>query len=127
MDLDKKYSLLKTFIKSKGKNGVVIAFSGGVDSSTLAAISYNILGKQAVAVSATSATYSSKELKEAKKIAKEIGIKHYFIEEHSLSNQDFIKNPLNRCYYCKRELLKSLRKFASKIRFSNSASDSILK
>ena len=84
---------------------MVIAFSGGVDSSTLAAVSHQVLGEKAVAVIAQSPTYTSEELKDAKKIAKDIGIKLYVIETNELSNEDFSKNPENRCYYCKKELL----------------------
>ncbi|MEM7819169.1 MAG: ATP-dependent sacrificial sulfur transferase LarE [Candidatus Aenigmatarchaeota archaeon] len=117
MDLDKKYEKLKKFVEEKGKEGVVIAFSGGVDSSTLAAVCYNLLGEKAVAVTAKSPTYPSSEIKEAKRIAKEIGIKHYLIETNELSNENFVKNPENRCYYCKKELLDSLQNFARKIGF----------
>ena len=74
-NLDGKLEGLKHFIEEKGKDGVVIAFSGGVDSSTLAAISYEVLGEKAVAVIAQSPTYTSEELRDAKKIAAEIGIK----------------------------------------------------
>ena len=54
-----------------------------------------------------SPTYTSEELKDAKKIAKDIGIKLYVIETNELSNENFSKNPENRCYYCKKELLAS--------------------
>lgn len=111
-DLNRKLEELKHFIKEKGKDGVVIAFSGGVDSSTLAAVSHGILGEKAVAVIAQSPTYTSEELKDAKKVATDIGIKLYVIETDELSNEDFSKNPENRCYYCKKELLKSLIDFA---------------
>ena len=66
-DLNSKLKQLKEFIKEKGKDGVVIAFSGGVDSSTLAALSHEILGEKAVAVIAQSPTYTSEELREAKR------------------------------------------------------------
>ncbi|HEX9261689.1 MAG TPA: asparagine synthase-related protein, partial [Candidatus Bathyarchaeia archaeon] len=69
-----KIEKVKKIIEEKGKNGAIIAFSGGVDSSTLAAISHTVLGAKAVAVTATSPTYTPEELEEAKSIAKEIGI-----------------------------------------------------
>jgi uncharacterized protein len=116
-NLSRKYEGLKHFIQEKGKNGVVIAFSGGVDSSTLAAVCYNVLGDQAIAVTAKSPTYPPEEIEEAKEIAKEIGIKHYIIETNELSNENFVKNPENRCYYCKRELLNTLQNFAQKLGF----------
>ncbi|MBT0158594.1 ATP-dependent sacrificial sulfur transferase LarE [Candidatus Bathyarchaeota archaeon A05DMB-2] len=113
----RKYEKLKRYIETKGKDGVVIAFSGGLDSSTLAAVSYNILGDRVVAVTATSPTYPPEELEEAKKVAKEIGIKLYVVETDELSNENFIKNPENRCYYCKKELLERLQKIAKELGF----------
>jgi pyridinium-3,5-biscarboxylic acid mononucleotide sulfurtransferase len=113
-----KIEKLKEFICDKGKDGVVVAFSGGVDSSTLAAITYQVLGKKAVAVIAQSPTYTSEELQDAKKIAKEIGIKLYIVQTNELDNPDFKRNPENRCYYCKKELLQTLRDFASKLGFN---------
>jgi uncharacterized protein len=112
-----KMEKLRGFICDKGKGGVVVAFSGGVDSSTLAAITYQVLGEKAVAVIAQSPTYTSEELQDAKKIAKEIGIKLYVVQTNELDNPDFNRNPENRCYYCKKELLQTLRDFAGKLGF----------
>lgn len=116
-DLNHKLEELKHFIKEKGKDGLVIAFSGGVDSSTLAAVSHEVLGERAVAVIAQSPTYTSEELRDAKKIATDIGIKLFVVETNELENPDFSKNPENRCYYCKKELLVSLTEFAHKLGF----------
>jgi uncharacterized protein len=116
-ELSVKLQRLRSFIKETGKDGVVIAFSGGVDSSTLAAVSHEVLGEKAVAVTAQSPTYPSEELTDAKKTAKEIGIKLYTIETNELYNEDFSRNPENRCYYCKKELLISLIDFAREIGF----------
>ncbi len=108
---------LKRFIADKGKDGVVIAFSGGVDSSTLAAISYEVLAEKAVAVIAQSPTYTSEELKDAKQVAKDIDLKLYVVATNELENPDFSRNPENRCYYCKKELLQTLLVFAHKLGF----------
>jgi len=112
-----KYERLLRFIKDKGRNGVVIAFSGGVDSSTLAAICHNILGDKAIAVTAVSPIYPSEEIEEAKDIAREIGIKHLLIKTNQLSNENFVENPENRCYYCKKELLHHLQAVAERLGF----------
>jgi pyridinium-3,5-biscarboxylic acid mononucleotide sulfurtransferase len=112
-----KFKQLKQFIREKGKDGVAIAFSGGVDSSTLAAVSHEVLGEKAVAVIAQSPTYTSEELKDAKQVAKDIGIKLYVIETNELSNENFSKNPENRCYYCKKELLECLLDFGHELGF----------
>jgi pyridinium-3,5-biscarboxylic acid mononucleotide sulfurtransferase len=110
--LQKKIDKLKSFIAEKGKNGVVIAFSGGVDSATLAAISHQVLGEKTVAVIAQSPTYTAEELHDAKQTAKEIGIKLYITHTNELENPEFTKNPENRCYHCKKELLQKLTAFA---------------
>ena len=115
--LDEKYEKLRRFILDKGKDGVVIAFSGGVDSSTLAAVCHDLLGEKAVAVTATSPTYPAEEIEEAKRVAREIGIRHILVESDELSNEDFVRNPENRCYYCKRELLNCLQSIADKLGF----------
>jgi uncharacterized protein len=116
-NLSEKYEKLKRFIQEKGKNGVVIALSGGVDSSTLTAICYNILGEKAVAVTAKSSTYPPEEISEAQRVARGIGIKHYIIETDELSNENFVRNPENRCYYCKKELVGRLQQFARRLGF----------
>ena len=116
-NLNHKLESLKNFIKEKGKDGLVVAFSGGVDSSTLAAVSHEVLGERAVAVIAQSPTYTSEELRDAKKIAADIGIKLYVVETNELENPDFSRNPENRCYFCKKELLTSLIDFANKLGF----------
>ncbi|KPV64244.1 MAG: putative NH(3)-dependent NAD(+) synthetase [Candidatus Bathyarchaeota archaeon BA2] len=116
-DLHEKYEKLRRFIEEKGRKGVVIALSGGVDSSTLAAICHDVLGERAVAVTAKSPTYPPEEMDEAQRTAEEIGIKHYIVETDELSNEDFVRNPENRCYYCKKELLDCLQDFAHRLEF----------
>lgn len=115
--LDEKLSELKQFIVEKGKEGVVIAFSGGVDSATLASVCRQVLGEKVVAVVAKSPTYPLEELSQAKQVAKEIGIKIFVIETQEMLNEYFNKNPENRCYYCKKELLTQLIKLAKAMGF----------
>jgi pyridinium-3,5-biscarboxylic acid mononucleotide sulfurtransferase len=119
VDLKNKLVKLKAFIADVGKDGVVVAFSGGVDSSTLAAVSQQILGSKAIAVIAKSPTYTTQELEDAKRIAADIGIKIFTIETNELANPDFAKNPENRCYYCKKELLQNLVNFAHTFGFKS--------
>jgi uncharacterized protein len=111
-ELAAKLEELKRYIAEKGRNGAVIAYSGGVDSTTLAAISRQVLGDRVAAVIAQSPTYTAAELKEAKQAAKDIGIKLYITLTDELKNPDFARNPENRCYFCKKELLQKLLKFA---------------
>lgn len=90
-------------------NSVVIAYSGGLDSTFLLKMAIDTLGRDNVlAVTARSETYPYSEYKEAKKIAKAIDAKHLTIETNELAIENFKSNPVNRCYYCKRELFKQL-------------------
>ncbi len=115
--LQKKYRQLIQFIGENGRQGAIIAFSGGVDSSTLAKVSRDVLGDKVIAVSGISATYSQTELVEARKIAKEIGIKHQVVTTCETEKEEFLRNPENRCYYCKGELLDVLIELADQVGF----------
>ncbi|MFA5007988.1 MAG: ATP-dependent sacrificial sulfur transferase LarE [Candidatus Omnitrophota bacterium] len=115
--LQKKYLKLKRRLNSLGS--AVIAFSGGTDSSILAKVAFDCLGKKSIAVTAKSATYALKDLKEATKTAKLIGIRHVIIKTSESKNKKFINNPLNRCYWCKRELFIKLRALADKYKIRN--------
>lgn len=108
--MSEKYNKLLEYLKSL--DSVLIAFSGGVDSTLLAKASYDALGDRALAVTAVSSTYPEREREEARKYAGEIGIRHIFIESEELKIEGFAKNPVNRCYYCKRELFSKLRSIA---------------
>ncbi len=109
-DVEHKIKEIEKALKSKGS--VVVAFSGGVDSSVLAAIAYKALKNKALAVTANSQTLAIGELECAKRVAKEIGIKHVIIDYDELSQPEFAKNPVDRCYYCKKGLIKQLKKIA---------------
>ena len=112
--MKEKLEHLKEIIKEK--DSLMIAFSGGVDSSLVAKIAYEVLGKKALAVTLTSDTFSKRELESAKIIAKEIGITHVIIESSELGNDEFVKNPENRCYYCKKEEAIVLKRIANENR-----------
>ena len=115
--INQKFELFKRYIADVGKDGAVIAFSGGVDSSTLAAISHMILDKKTVVAVAQSNIYPYEELQHAKKIADEIGIKLYITQTNELTNPNFNTNPENRCYYCKKELLTNIKHLANQLGF----------
>ncbi|SNX55066.1 ATP-dependent sacrificial sulfur transferase LarE [Thermoanaerobacterium sp. RBIITD] len=110
MLLNEKYEKLKKYIEELGS--AVIAFSGGVDSTFLLKICYDVLKDKAIAVTATSSTYPEREFREAIKLAKEIGIRHKIIRSEELEIEGFAKNHVNRCYYCKSELFSKLIKVA---------------
>lgn len=91
-----------------------MAFSGGVDSSFLLKVASMVLGKRVLAVIAVSATYPASELKAAKKIAAQIGVRLKVIRSKEFDNPKFVDNSLKRCYYCKKELFNKLRQIADK-------------
>jgi uncharacterized protein len=90
----------------------VIAYSGGVDSTFLIKVAYDTLGKNALAVTATSSTYPKRELQDAKRYAHKIGIPHVIIHSEELEIPKFSDNPPERCYYCKKELFRKIQKIA---------------
>ena len=100
---------------------VVVAFSGGVDSTLVAKVCYDILKDNAMAVTARSETYPDFEFKEAQKLAKEIGIKHLVIDTSELAIEGFADNPPDRCYFCKTELFEKLKVIAKQHGFLNVA------
>ena len=89
-----------------------IAYSGGLDSTFLIKIAYDTLGKNAVAVTATSSTYPKRELQDAKLFAKTTGIPHIVFHSEELDINKFSNNPPDRCYYCKKELFKKIKQIA---------------
>lgn len=115
--LEDKLKSLKNIIKSL--DSVVIAFSGGVDSTLLAKVAYEVLGDKALAVTARSETYTKSELEDAIKLAKEIGIKHEVIVSEELDIPEFSHNPTDRCYHCKKELLRKLKGIAESKGYKN--------
>jgi len=91
---------------------LVIAFSGGADSSFLASTACEVLGDKALAVTFSTEVHSRFEIQEAQKIAEEIGIKHEVINVKLLDNRNFTENSPLRCYFCKKVLFSRLKKIA---------------
>ena len=112
-ELQKKYDCLLEVIKSYGK--VALAFSGGVDSTLLAAASSEALGSDSVlCITARSASFPERELKAASDFCASRGIEHMIVDSEELDIEGFSKNPPNRCYLCKRELFSKIIDVASK-------------
>jgi len=92
---------------------VAIAYSGGVDSTFLLKVAHDVLGKDILAITASSATYPRRELKNVKQFTRSRGIKHVIIYPEQTEIDEFSKNPTNRCYYCKKELCSKIQQRAS--------------
>ncbi len=90
----------------------LIAYSGGVDSTLIAKIAYDVLGDRALAITAVSPSLLPEELIDAQTQAAQIGIKHELVETHEMDNPDYTSNPVNRCYFCKSELHDTLKPLA---------------
>ncbi len=95
-------------------DGVLVAFSGGVDSSVVAALAQDALGDRAVACTAKSETLPAAELADAKQVAEEIGIRHEIVSFSELESESFVENDEERCYHCRTmrlgEMLTTARK-----------------
>jgi pyridinium-3,5-biscarboxylic acid mononucleotide sulfurtransferase len=105
-----KYENLLRILKDM--KSLLIAFSGGVDSTFLVKAAQVALKDQVLAVTATSETYTSDELKLSKQYARDLGIRHEIIETEELKYPGFASNPINRCYHCKKELFSKLKAIA---------------
>ena len=98
-DLASKVAAAKADLADR--DGVVVAFSGGVDSSVVAALAHDVLGDDAVACTAKSETLPAAELDDSARVADEIGIRHDVVEFSELDNPDFVVNDDERCYHCR--------------------------
>lgn len=111
-----KIEMIKKAIKAR--ESAIIAYSGGVDSATLAALAFKVLGEKALAVTIDSPLLPRQQLEAAVQTACEIGIKHKIIQFSQMNIPDFSVNQINRCYFCKKALLKTLTEFAEKMGYN---------
>ncbi|MEW6620239.1 MAG: ATP-dependent sacrificial sulfur transferase LarE [bacterium] len=105
-----KIDKLKNILSEMG--GVLIAYSGGVDSTLLVKIACDVLLDRVLAVTARSPLYPTSEIESAKAMAKKLGVKHLIIDSDELEIPDFADNPRNRCYLCKKKLFNQLCQIA---------------
>ncbi len=104
--LSSKLASLKAMLADM--QSVLIAYSGGADSTFLLKVASEVLGDRAIAATASSETYTPRELREAIKNAEIIGAKHIVVYTNELDDPHFAANPPDRCYFCKKELFNKL-------------------
>ncbi|MBW4620816.1 MAG: ATP-dependent sacrificial sulfur transferase LarE [Cyanosarcina radialis HA8281-LM2] len=111
--LGEKLEQLKTLFAEMER--ALIAYSGGVDSTLVAKIAYDVLGARAIAITAQSPSLLPEELEDARIQAATLGIRHQIVSTGEMDNPNYTSNPVNRCYFCKSELHDTLKPLAQQM------------
>ena len=112
IELEKKRNALLAELTNHGR--AVVAFSGGVDSTFMAAMAFEALGSAALAVTGVSPSVAPSEREEASALARQIGIRHEWVETHEMDNPEYVANSPMRCFHCKDELYAVLGAIAER-------------
>lgn len=105
-----KLDLLKRILGEM--ESVLVAYSGGVDSTFLLKVALDVLGERVLAVTAKSPIHPASESDAAGELARRLGARHLFVQSHPLADPEFTHNPPERCYLCKRALFSRLKALA---------------
>ena len=113
---DKRLNLESGIFKLES---AVVAFSGGIDSTLVLAVANKVLNGRVLAVTAKSDSVPERELRAAKELTQALDINHKVIRTEEMSSPDYLKNPGNRCYYCKSELYTKLAMVSSQYKITS--------
>ena len=113
---DKRLNLESRIFKLES---AVVAFSGGIDSTLVLAVANKVLSGRVLAVTAKSDSVPERELHAAQELTQALGIKHKIIRTEEMSSPNYLKNPVNRCFYCKSELYAKLAIVSSQYKITN--------
>jgi uncharacterized protein len=113
--LHEKEAALRARLQAAGR--VLVAFSGGVDSSYLALAAHQALGRRALAVTAASASYPESHKRVAQEVVERFGIAHRFVDTHEMEREGYRANGPDRCYHCKSELFEVLGRMREALGF----------
>jgi len=105
-DLDRKQADLFAALASRRR--LIVAFSGGADSAYLAWAANHVLGPNAIALTADSASLPESHKRDAEAFVARFGIAHEYIQTYEFDNPDYLRNDPNRCFHCKDELFTRL-------------------
>jgi uncharacterized protein len=118
-ELEEKAAALESRLRAAGR--VIVAFSGGADSSYLAFVAHRALSEGALAATAVSPSYPASHREMAERVVEHIGIRHRFVQTDEMEREGYRANRSDRCYFCKTELFEVLGRLREELRFDSVA------